>query len=350
MTGSESTISVYSWHCSGPGSGAPSGPRGGLRLCPGHAPPRGRHDTLGVRILGLIAIAIAVSGCLSKKEVEQAKSSNYDADFSLVYGDAVAAVRELYPNLSESPTKGGIATTWHPVHLSGDANDAQSAQASSRAPAASANPATTFSGDSAFKRYFIRFDVNVSGGRPWRIRIVGRAAEWDPGSATPTELRGASRPPWLDGRTDALFVAIHRRLKAYAIERADDTADSSTADIGRRSDPKAFAGIAPAAAQELAGLRDEVLRRDWARLRRRFAADIRWSLGADPGIDAAMALWQADPTALDEMQKALDQGCAPSGAEVTCPKSALTPGFAGYRLVLSNRGGTWTVTSFLSGL
>jgi hypothetical protein len=294
-------------------------------------------------------LALATAACISKKEVDAAKSSNYDADFAMVYGQTVEAVRELYPNLTEAPTKGTVATSWHQVHVSGDAGDPQNAQASSRAPNGGVSPQNAFTSDSSFKRYFIRFDVSVAGGRPWRVRPVGRAPKWDPGNAVPTELRGASRPPWLEGRTDALSVAIHRRLKKYAVERTSDTPDTSNADVGPRSDPKTFGELPPAAAAELAGLRDEILRRDWTRLRNRIAADVVWSLGADPGVDAAMALWQADPTALDEMQKALDQGCAPSGADVLCPKTAAAAGFAGYRLVLSQRAGAWKVSSFLTG-
>ena len=42
----------------------------------------------------------------------------------------------------------------------------------------------------AYKRLFIRFDIAVTGGRPWRVRVEGKASEWDPGNAQPTELRG----------------------------------------------------------------------------------------------------------------------------------------------------------------
>ncbi len=308
--------------------------------------------TLGLMLaLGIALAGAASSGCISKKEVETAKASVYDADFAVVFGAVTESIREVYPNLTETPMKGAIATSWHRVHLAGDSGDV-SAQASSRAPAGSnPNQNNAFSNDSALKRFFIRFDVTVVGGRPWRVRLVGRAAEWEPGNAVPTELRGASRPPWLDSRIDSLLVEIHRKLSKFARERPEDAVESaSDADNGPRSDPKSFAGVPPAAAQALAGLRDEVLRRDWGRLRSRFTPDVVWSLGAEPGVDAAMALWQADPTALDEMQKALDKGCAPAGADVLCPKEAATPGFAGYRLLLSPRGETWKVASFVTGL
>jgi hypothetical protein len=320
----------------------------------------GRAEPITTNRSWIAALSLPISllcfftGCISKKEIEQAKASSYDADFAVVFGAVAEATRENYPNLTETPNKGVISTSWHRVHLSGDASDT-SASASSRAPAATnPNQNNTFTGDSSFKRFFIRFDIAVAGGRPWRIRLVARAAEWDPGSAVPTELRGAQRPPWLDGRSDALLVAIYRRLTKFAVERPEvvgaELASAADADTGPRSDPKSFSGIPPAAAQELAGLRDEILRRDWSRLRLRFVSDVVWSLSADPGLDVAMALWQADPSALDEMQKALDKGCAPLGKDVICPKEAVTPGFAGYRLTLAQRGEAWKVVSFLTGL
>lgn len=299
-----------------------------------------------------IALLCFLTSCISKKEIEAAKASSYDTDFAVVFGAVADATRENYPNLTETPNKGLITTSWHRVHVSGDAGD-NSANASSRGPASTnPNQNNTFTGDSSFKRFFIRFDVAVAGGRPWRIRVVARAAEWDPGSAVPTELRGPQRPPWLDGRSDALLVAIYRKLNKFAVERPEDATGELAvdADTGPRSDPKTFTGIPPAAAQELAGLRDEILRRDWSRLRNRFVPDVVWSLSADPGLDVAMALWQADPSALDEMQKALDKGCAPLNKDVICPKEAATPGFAGYRLTLAQRGEAWKVVSFLTGL
>ena len=54
------------------------------------------------------------------------------------------------------------------------------------------------------------------GGKPWRVRVTGEASEWELG-AVPVTLRGADEPHWLQGRTDALRVAIYRRLKAYAV-------------------------------------------------------------------------------------------------------------------------------------
>lgn len=302
--------------------------------------------------LAIVAAAACAAACVTKKEVERAKTSSYDTEFATAFDAAVAATREQYPNLTEAPQKGLITTSWHQVYLAGDATDPTGAQAASRAPGGTHMPATELPGDTALKRYFIRFDISVAGGRPWRIRVLGRAAQWDAGNAVPTELRGASRPRWLEARTESLQVAIFKRLEKHAVDSGPGSGDEAVAaDTGPRSDPKAFTDLPADAALALAGLRDEILRRDWRRLRGRVSPQVTWSLGADPGIDAAFALWQADPSALDEMQKALDTGCATAGAEIVCPKAAATDAsFAGHRLRLARQGQTWLVTSFLSGL
>jgi hypothetical protein len=33
----------------------------------------------------------------------------------------------------------------------------------------------------------IRFDISIAGGRPWRLKVVGHAAVWEPGTTLPTE-------------------------------------------------------------------------------------------------------------------------------------------------------------------
>lgn len=300
--------------------------------------------------LAIFAATACAAACVTKKDVERAQSSSYDTEFAIAYEAAAAATREQYPNVTEAPQKGLITTAWHQVYLAGDATDPTGAQAASRAPGGTHTPATELPGDAALKRYFIRFDVSVAGGRPWRIRVLGRAAQWDSGNAVPTELRGASRPRWLEARTESLQVAIYKRLQKHAVDSGPSSDEAVAADTGPRSDPKSFADLPADAALALAGLRDEVLRRDWRRLRARVSPQVVWSLGADPGIDAAFALWQADPSALDEMQKALDAGCAAAGAEVVCPKAATDPSFAGHRLHLAREGQTWLIRSFVSGL
>ena len=86
--------------------------------------------------------------------------------------------------------------------------------------------------------------------------------------------------------------------------------------------------------------------RDPATLRTHLADDVRWSLGAAPGIDGAMAMWQADPGALTTMAAAIEAGCGKVDAEVQCP-AAPAPG--AYRVRLGERRGGWRLIAFVTG-
>jgi hypothetical protein len=194
----------------------------------------------------------------------------------------------------------------------------------------------------AYKRYFIRFDISVAGGRPWRLKVVGHAAEWEPGAALPTELHGVARPSWLEGRSDALTAAIYNRVKSFAVPMKDPV---EAADDPKRADPGAFKDVPPGAAKRLAQLKDALGGRDYAALRAQLADDVVWSLGGGSGADAAMAMWQADPEPLDAMGKALTAACGGDAKKVTCPAGVAAPGT--YQLTVAPRGDTWRVTAFV---
>jgi hypothetical protein len=195
------------------------------------------------------------------------------------------------------------------------------------------------------KRYFVRFDVAIVGGRPWRVHVTGHAAEWDPGNAVPTELHGANTPHWLSGRTDELVVAIYERLQPYAVpakieeEKKDDT--------DKPVDTTAFGAIPPDAAKAAAAVERAVERRDYDALRAAVADDVAWSLGADPGADAALATWQADPTTLDALVAAMKAGCGAEAAKVVCPAKAAGDGYVGWRATFEPRGAAWKLSAFV---
>jgi hypothetical protein len=186
--------------------------------------------------------------------------------------------------------------------------------------------------------------VVVTGGRPWRIKVVGHASEWEPGAAMPSELRGPARPPWLDGRIDSLTLAIFKKVKKYAVPMKDEVPEPTAEDKLPKTDPKAFANVPPEAAKRLAQLKDFTSRRDYASLRGLVFDDVAWSLGGSPGIDTAMAMWQADPDMLDSMTKAIANGCDGKDKKVRCPAGDPQPGQ--YQLVLEQRG-EWKVASFV---
>jgi hypothetical protein len=295
-----------------------------------------------------LAVATCAFGCgASKKEIATARQSVYDTDFSVVYTAALDATREVYPNLDDAPGHGMIKTAWHQVSYANNQDDLANPKTVAQAQGVSSSSSNAAAGMPtrlAYKRYFIRFDVTVAGGRPWRLKVVGHAAEWEPGAALPTELHGVARPSWLEGRTDALVIGIYKRLKAYALAGKEETPEVAGEDP-KRSDPASFKDVPPDAAKRLAGLKDVLGARDYPALRGQLADDVVWSLGGGTGADAAMATWQADPEALDAMNRTISAGCAGVAKKITCPAGAAQPG--AYQLTLELRADGWRITSFV---
>jgi hypothetical protein len=195
-----------------------------------------------------------------------------------------------------------------------------------------------------FKKFFVRFDVKVLGGRPWRVKVIGHASEWEPGAALPVELVGPAKPPWLDGRTDALTLAIYKKLKPYAIAMKEETPEPKPEDLIPKTDPKSFANVPPAAAKALAQIKDAIGRRDPVELRAQLFDDVLWDAGSEPGADTAIAAWQADTQPLEAMTKVITEGCIADGDKrVLCGEA--TP--RKWQLVLELRGGVWKAASFV---
>jgi hypothetical protein len=307
------------------------------------------------RIIFLAAAITCAGGCpASKKDVETARRSLYDADFATLYAAALEATRETYPNIEESPGRGSIKTLWHVVSYGNNQDELANprtiaagqglvtpqSQQQANAQSASGMPTRL-----AYKRFFVRFDVTITGGRPWRLRVVGHASEWEPGAAMPVELTGPARPQWLDGRTDALLHSIYKKIKGYAVPMKEE-AEDKVAEI-KKADPASFGDIPAPAAKRLAAIKDALAARDNAALRAQLADDVVWSLGGGTGADIAMATWQADPEPLDAMNKALSAGCEGHDQRVTCPGGPPRPGV--YQLVVARRGDSWLVISFVKG-
>jgi len=308
-----------------------------------------------ITFLAVLLVALSAACSASKKEVERAKKSVYDTDFANVYNAALNVTRELYPMLKDSPGPGRISTAWHQVTYGNNQDDLQNQRTLQQSQGMSAaNVGSTQSGQNAamtgmptrlaYKRYFIRFDVSVLGGRPWRIKVVGHASEWDPGAALPTEMNGAQRPAWLDGRQDALTVAIYKRIKRYAIPAKEQVVVNAE-DTLPKTDPGAFKGVPAGASKALAALKDIVAKRDYVALRPQLDENVVWSLGGGTGADVAIATWQADPGILESMHAAINAGCAGTDKRVTCPGG--DPVVNVYQLVLEETATGWKVTSFV---
>ncbi len=299
---------------------------------------------------------LVAAACTSKKEVNAAKHSLYDTDFAIVYQAALEATREHYPNLDDNPGPGRIQTAWHQVQFSNCPASGSTCDDAANAISITPGAATTSGGGVptqtgptgmptrlAYKRYFVRFDVSVTGGRPWRVKVVGHASEWDPGAAMPVEMRGANKPPWLEPRTDALRVSIYKRIQQYAIPMKEEEPKEQLDEP--KTDPSTFANVPAPAAKRLADIKDALGKRDYAALRPMLADDIVWSLGGGSGADTAMAMWQADPAQLDAMLALLPACSADGDKKVACPAGTPPPGQ--YQLIVEARAEGWKVTSFV---
>jgi hypothetical protein len=305
------------------------------------------------RITFFVAVAVfglSLAACRNKKEIHSAKHSLYDTDFAIVFSAVLEATRDAYSNVDDFPGTGMIKTAWHQVSYGNNQDDLSNQRTVAQSQGLSSGGGTAGQAAAgmptrlAYKRQFVRFDISVAGGRPWRVKVIGRAAEWDPGNAMPTELRGMARPPWLDGRTEALQVAIYRKMKRFAVPMKEEV-EVTTGPVMPTTDPTSFKDVPPDAAKALASIKDALALRDHAALRGTLAADVVWSLGGAPGADTAMAMWQADPETLDAMARAITSGCGAAEQRVVCPVGAPVAGT--WQLILEPRPTVWKVTSFI---
>jgi hypothetical protein len=157
------------------------------------------------------AIAVCVSCASNKVEINTARASVYDAERAVVYQAAVDVTKARYHRVEANPTTGIIKTTWEYVEdsLTADGSRSETIRGSQGGP-------TRMQGR-VFKRSFVRFDIAITGARPWHVEVTGHASEWEPGNAVPVEIHDADQPGWLASRTDELVVNIYERLKNAAV-------------------------------------------------------------------------------------------------------------------------------------
>ena len=263
-------------------------------------------------------------------------------------------VRELYPQLSEDARSGLIKTAWHPVHIQQGTNNNATDNNLPVSTMPGSQVGNELTGPQTNQElYFVRFDVHVIGGRPWRVHVHGQAALWRAGEI-PTPLHGADVPQWLKGRVDSLNVAIYRRLKKYAV--AIKYRKKAPARAASPTDLAKFGPVPAAAARVIAEVDRAAVARDAGGLRQFMADQFTYSLGDAPSADTAIAVWQADGTILAALGKVLAAGCAQdprkyiTGPRVVCPARYLQDSsYAGYRAGFQQVGGAWKMVFFVSG-
>jgi hypothetical protein len=156
-----------------------------------------------VNILALVAACGAASE--HKQDVAAATSAAYDAEYSIVLNGVRDAAASRSERVVVDPTHKTVASFWQQLPILDEDQGRQSPKTDTSRPM------------HLTRRYFIRFDIAVVGGRPWRVEVIGHAAAKDPGPGAPVELTGDLEPGWLRPRTDELRVAIYEHLKPYAV-------------------------------------------------------------------------------------------------------------------------------------
>lgn len=298
----------------------------------------------GRALLLAVSLALAIAACVNRTEINTARRSVYDADFAHVYNAAVQTVRAQYPRFVEDPAVGKISTEWQIVNFTNQADDPRSR---SGGMAGGLGGTTGGTGTSPLgatdamgtKRFYVRFDVSVSSQRPYRVRVLGHAAEWRAGDAKASPLRGASVPSWLPAREDALVVGIYRALKSVAQPAPVELAPPPPSEEPAATADE-FAGVPAGAAAALAALKTAVVRRDYPAIERVLATDVVWSAGAAPGRAGAMVILRADPARLERLSAALAATCAGDDQQVSCGAAG------GPRLTVRPVGATWLVSAF----
>tara|TARA_R110002096_G_scaffold44526_13_gene120432 strand:- start:40 stop:984 length:945 start_codon:yes stop_codon:yes gene_type:complete len=304
---------------------------------------------VAVVVTALILIAgLSTGACAaSSAEVKRAQRSAYNTDFSTVYGETMLAISKLYPRNVEDAVDGIISTAWYRVAVdSGERNSQTRSNAIAGTRQGTNELGTSASIDS--KQYFIRFRVHVVGGKPWRVRVVGEASEIAAGEH-PMPLRGAETPPWLKGRTDALRVAIYRKLKKFAV-KVDEEIPQAEGVVITIDKPSSFGKIPDGAQELLIEVHRALSLRSFDDLRTLLADDVQWSEGDSGSAEVAMVMWQADTSLMDVMLETIGKGCLAGDGDVSvsCPSAySKEPDFSGHRLIAEKRGKRWLVTAFV---
>jgi hypothetical protein len=283
-----------------------------------------------------LALALLAACGPSTSQVERSKSVVYQADFALVWNAVLQAVKLDYKDIKfEDATKGVVQTDWHPIERGGESVDQDQTLTETEQEALererSRDPKR-----SAAKLFRVRVEVG-RGGPPWRVKITGEAARYEPGMTMliPYSRGAADEPVWVQPRIDRLYVAIYERLDKYAIETDKPPPD----DVARKTfDTSAWPNLPSDAQRVLGEIRAACARKDANGVRPHMSDPFGSSVGAVPA-DQTVAIWTADSTELGVLQAALDKGCDLDAAaeRITCPKG----GAPGLRAVLQKTAGVW---------
>jgi hypothetical protein len=158
-------------------------------------------------ILALGAL-ISCGGPIS--EAATAKGARYDTELAVVYQAALDALADRFPHVDGNPTDGSIHTEWRDLP--------KAATPDGRTNKMSTEDIKVHqTARSTGRRFQMRIDIAITGGRPWQVSVVGHAAARAEDTGVPEELHGVDEPSWLHEQVDALSADIYERVKAYAV-------------------------------------------------------------------------------------------------------------------------------------
>jgi hypothetical protein len=158
--------------------------------------------------LVVAAALVATAACgPSAAKISKAKGSAYQADFTVVWNATLEAVHASYnrKHKVESADEGVIVTDWYKVERTADS---QSTNPNDRV-------GTTNTGG-----LFFQLSVRIIGKQPpFEIVVDGQAAQYRPDLSMlqPWKHGQEGEPEWVQGRIDAMYVAIYNRLNKYAV-------------------------------------------------------------------------------------------------------------------------------------
>ena len=299
-----------------------------------------------------LGLALAASGgCgATADEVRTAHEARYDVEFARVWNVVSQELHKRYVGIHiEDAAHGIIETDFRVVEsLAQDVGGTSNSQATGNTGSSTFNPSSGAARTQAYNNYtsdvaIFRMTVLVQG-PPWKVVVDGVAAKFDPSSPVPVPYHhgAVDEPPWVQQRINNLTIAIHERLKPYAVK------ETVKVEKVRTNDVSAWQNLSDRALAEIiAGVRKAAVDRDTAALRSFMIADFHWAEGADASAETAIAVWSADPTSMRELAHTLDAGCAADAktqGDVICPVTKTADaGQVRFRQVAA----TWKLVEYL---
>ncbi len=298
----------------------------------------------------------------SAARVKEAQSSTYNAPFAEVWTVVTDELRKFQAMELEDAINGHARTNWRLVDRGDDNTSTAAGVAPSQTPTQmqpgqstgstqtqgqlSTNPGlTTY----AVGGFYMRLMAKVKG-PPWKVEVDGEAAEHRPGYAELIKYRHgvADEPAWVPGRIDNVRVAIHERLKQYAV------AAEAPAPVVKATPPEetpwgALPDAAKGAIDVLTSVHKAARDRKAAELKADLAPAVTWSPAAPPSAEVALAMWSADPEVLATMARTLEGGCGYVEKEdaIVCPAGAPMDAQPGAHAVFRRPAGEWKLVLFI---